>query len=195
MFCDQWIDAWNAATSLQGRRQTAPSADGRRRALHAFQGWGTDLTSVDAGNVFMHRHRNAFVQLFTAVLCVGHCLGCAPSPEVCVKNAYLMYEERRQDLGRPSDRWYLFVDREIGRDQFVSTLCPYTRTKYRIESAYCIGWFGSASDASTLGRLLDDPNPETLRVAMAGFERLTGQSFASVEDARRYYSEHGKKSE
>lgn len=104
----------------------------------------------------------------------------------CVKNAYMMFWENEEHLGRPSAQWIEFIDDEIGRSEFVRTLRNYTTTKYRSEVLYCLGWFGDERDIPAFCAGLEDSEPEIQRICLNALAQVSHERLEDIDSGRRW---------
>ena len=120
---------------------------------------------------------------------LGTGAACIPHYEVSVKNAFMMYGDRKFDLGPPLPHRaaYAYSKRE---DPFVSDLRVFVNSGHRKECLYCLGWFGDTRDLPVTYRFIRDPDPETARVALFSFGNLARQQFSTPEMAEAWWSSH-----
>jgi len=108
-----------------------------------------------------------------------------------VKNAFIMYTRRSPQTETPP----LEVERaiyEYGKEDFANALVPALNTKYRVEAAYALGWFGDRRHVRELRELLSDSDAEVRRVSLDAVSRLVHMRFQSAADAATWLSENEK---
>ncbi len=98
-----------------------------------------------------------------------------------------MYSEQSGDLASPSARWYQFVEKDIGREQFVRDMAHFVGTKYQAEALYCLGWFGGRAELPVVASGLESSDARIARVALHSFNLLSGKNFASAGAAAEWW--------
>jgi hypothetical protein len=116
-------------------------------------------------------------------------IGCITHYEASMKDAFMMYQERKADLGPPKLHREQYNNDE-GRDRFVEDLCLFVRSNHRAEAIYCIGWFGDRRHARVISPALEDPDAEVRRVALAAFCGLTRREFDDPKEALGWWEEN-----
>ena len=92
------------------------------------------------------------------------------------------------DFSPPRKIYSDFV-RRTGQERFADAMA---RMAHRPHHLYAIGWFGNLWHLDVVVEYLDAEDEDIRKTAIASFNRLTNEDFASSRDALKWWASHKK---